>query len=107
MPRVPVNSREKYADTLSELFAGLVTPARVHILLLLADTPAGLSPSDMQEILKQPQPTVSSHLRMLRNMGLVERESNPEDCRFAVYTLKAGPLISTLKTLCDRLDSGG
>src|SRR5215471_18630474 len=59
-------------------FAGLTAtlkaaaePTRLRILTLLAE--AELTVSDLTEILRQSQPRLSRHLRLLTEAGLVER----------------------------------
>jgi DNA-binding transcriptional ArsR family regulator len=59
-------------------FAGLTTtlkatgePSRLRILALLAE--AELTVSDLTEILRQSQPRLSRHLRLLAEAGLVDR----------------------------------
>src|SRR6516164_7061380 len=46
-------------------------PTRLRILALLAE--AELTVSDLTEILRQSQPRISRHLRLLTEAGLVER----------------------------------
>jgi DNA-binding transcriptional ArsR family regulator len=48
----------------------LATPARVHILIQLLSAPAGVM--DVARALHMSQPTVSGHLKVLRDAGLVQ-----------------------------------
>ena len=48
----------------------LAEPTRLRVLSCLAAAP--LFVSDLQAVLGLPQPTVSRHLRVLRDLGLVE-----------------------------------
>jgi DNA-binding transcriptional ArsR family regulator len=56
----------------SSLFATLADPTRLEILLLLAEGEAPVSA--MAERLQRPQPTISRHLKILRENGLVASE---------------------------------
>jgi DNA-binding transcriptional ArsR family regulator len=48
----------------------LAEPTRVHILIQLLSAPAGVM--DLARALRMSQPTVSGHLKVLRNAGLVQ-----------------------------------
>ena len=76
------------AGRLSEAFSLLADPARVRLLSLIAS--AGEScVCDLTEPLELSQPTVSHHLRLLQEAGLVEREQRG---RWAFYRLQREPL---------------
>src|ERR1700691_5533809 len=78
-PRKPAKSRqESPMDTELLTFDGLTATlrasgeaTRLRILVLLAE--AELTVSDLTEILRQSQPRLSRHLRLLAEAGLVER----------------------------------
>src|SRR5271163_2897887 len=78
-PRKPAGSRqESPMDTELLTFDGLTATlrasgeaTRLRILVLLAE--AELTVSDLTEILRQSQPRLSRHLRLLAEAGLVER----------------------------------
>lgn len=71
-------------DDLDAVFKGFADPTRIRILSLLA---AGeLCVSDLVDILRLPQPTVSRHLAYLRRMGLV---LSTRETKFAHYRLAA------------------
>ncbi len=48
----------------------LAAPTRVHILIQLLSAPAGVM--DLARVLRMSQPTVSGHLKVLRDAGLVQ-----------------------------------
>jgi DNA-binding transcriptional ArsR family regulator len=48
----------------------LAEPTRVHILIQLFSAPAGVM--DVARALRMSQPTVSGHIKMLRNAGLIQ-----------------------------------
>jgi DNA-binding transcriptional ArsR family regulator len=60
---------EQEVVALSRLFGLLGEPTRVRILLLLCDGERNVT--RLCELLRQPQPTVSHHLGLLRRGGLL------------------------------------
>ncbi len=60
----------------AQICQGLADPKRILILYALADGPRRVT--DLAEILGLPQPTVSHHLKILRERGLVvARQEGP------------------------------
>jgi DNA-binding transcriptional ArsR family regulator len=68
-------------------FAIIADPSRRAILRLLAS--AELSVGDIEQRLRMPQPSVSKHLRVLREAGFVEARA---DAQRRVYRIKPEPL---------------
>ena len=63
------------ADELAAGFAALSDPARLRLLSLIAAQPTGeVCACDLVEPIGRSQPTVSHHLKVLFEAGLVERE---------------------------------
>ena len=62
------------AATLAATFAALADPARLRLLSLIAAQPGGQCACDLVEPLGKSQPTVSHHLKVLHEVGLVVRE---------------------------------
>lgn len=58
-------------DALLDALRAAGEPTRLRILALLADAP--LTVTDLTEILRQAQPRVSRHLKLLADAGLIER----------------------------------
>ena len=60
----------------AQVCSGLSDPTRILILYKVSETPINVS--DLSEALDIPQPTVSRHLKVLRDRGLVTttREGN-------------------------------
>jgi ubiquinone/menaquinone biosynthesis C-methylase UbiE/DNA-binding transcriptional ArsR family regulator len=58
-------------DKLNGVLRGAAEPTRLRILTLLAESE--LTVSDLTEILRQSQPRISRHLKLLTEAGLVER----------------------------------
>jgi len=63
------------AAELAAAFAALADPARLRLLSLIAAQPSGeVCACDLVEPLGKSQPTVSHHLKVLFEAGLVDRE---------------------------------
>lgn len=63
------------ADDMAATFAALADPARLRIVSMLAASPDGAACGcDLEAPLGLAQPTVSHHLRILREAGLVTGE---------------------------------
>ena len=90
MPPTPVS--------LSELLITLAEPTRLRILNCLAGGP--LFVSDLQVILDQPQPTVSRHLKVLRQLEVVD---DTQIAQYVLYRLArlSGPRERLLKAVLD------
>jgi ArsR family transcriptional regulator, arsenate/arsenite/antimonite-responsive transcriptional repressor len=69
--------------TTLELLEALAEPTRLRIVNCLAAAP--LFVSDIQTLLDIPQPTVSRHLRVLRDVGLVR---DTAIAQFVLYRLR-------------------
>ena len=78
----------------AQMCQGLADPTRILILYLLADSPRHVT--ELAEMLNIRQPTVSHHLKVLRDRGLViaEREGNA-----VRYTLRDIRVIKALDLL--------
>jgi ArsR family transcriptional regulator len=63
------------AQTLARQFAALSDPVRLRLFSLLANTPEGaVCACDLVEPVGRSQPTVSHHLKILAEAGLVSRD---------------------------------
>lgn len=69
-------------------FAIIAEPSRRAILSLLASSERSVG--DIEERLRLPQPSISKHLRVLRDAGFVESRV---DAQRRVYRLKPEPLM--------------
>ena len=74
--------------------------ARERLQVLLAHERASVGQSDLVAILGLPQPTVSRHLRVLRDSGVLRDLPIPP---FAIYSLvpQASPRQRTLRAVLD------
>ena len=85
------------ARQIDATLAALADPARRRVVDLLArgPRPAG----DLARELGLSPPTMSRHLRTLRESGLVE-ESHPQfDARVRIYALRPEPMVHLLRWL--------
>ena len=65
---------EAEAAKLAQGFAALADPARLRLFSLIANQPGQVCACSMVEPLGRSQPTVSHHLKVLYEAGLVDRE---------------------------------
>jgi ArsR family transcriptional regulator, arsenate/arsenite/antimonite-responsive transcriptional repressor len=66
---------EAAATALAPAFAALADPARLRLLSLIASAPAGEACAcDLIAPIGKSQPTVSHHLKVLVDAGLIQRE---------------------------------
>jgi DNA-binding transcriptional ArsR family regulator len=72
---------------MESVFAVMAEPNRRAILTLLATSEQSVG--EIERRLRMPQPTVSKHLRVLREAGFVE---STVDAQRRVYRLKPAPL---------------
>lgn len=79
----------------TERLLGIVGEAnRIKILLLLSKRE--MCVCELESALKLPQPTISHHLMMLEQSGLVERSKRG---RFVFYELKENPLVELVREM--------
>ena len=76
-----------YTKTMASAFAIIAEPNRRAILRLLVSSQ--LSVGEIERQLRMPQPTVSKHLRVLREAGFVE---STVDAQRRLYRVKPEPL---------------
>ena len=73
------------ADTLSRQFAALADPVRLRLLSLLANASGGaVCACDLVAPVAKSQPTVSHHLKVLGQAGLVTSERQGRNVWYAV-----------------------
>lgn len=88
----PLLSAALSADEAAQMAAGfrvLGDPARLRLLSLIAAQPGGTCTCDLTDEVALAQPTVSHHLRVLHEAGLVTRERRGQ---YTYYTVDAGRL---------------
>jgi DNA-binding transcriptional ArsR family regulator len=77
----------EYIGRVESVFEIIAEPNRRAILSLLASSPQSVG--DIERQLRMPQPTVSKHLRVLREAGFVE---STVDAQRRLYRLRPEPL---------------
>ena len=88
------NFREEVHQLHAHLCSGLADPARILILYSLAEKSCHVN--ELSEDLNIPQPTVSRHLKTLRERGLVTSQRNAQ---FIHYQLADKRVIEALDIL--------
>jgi len=78
----------KYIRSVESAFAVIADPNRRAILSLLAASQRSVS--EIERRLRMPQPSVSKHLRVLRDAGFVE---STIDAQRRLYRLRPEPLM--------------
>ena len=86
MGRIFVYAHMSASPTTADLLDALAEPTRLRILNCLAAAP--LFVSDLQAVLGVPQPTVSRHLKVLKEAGLVR---DTPIAQFVLYRLRREP----------------
>ena len=82
---------------LDRTLAALADPHRRRVVDLLRERPRPAG--ELAQALGVAQPTMSRHLRTLRESGLVEQSHPAVDARVRVYALRPGPMIELLRWL--------
>ena len=81
-----MSSSEKREDNLSNIFFAISDPTRRRILELLLET--DLYPNEIHAIFKFSLPTISNHLRVLFDCGLVTRERESQKVKYSINLIK-------------------
>lgn len=93
----PISDEE--AGGLARVFKALGDPARVKLFSLIAASEAGeMCICDLTDPVGLSQPTVSHHMKLLADAGLVTREQRG---RWAYYSPTPGPLLDAVQHLAE------
>jgi len=88
----------------SHLCAGLADPTRILLLYALVDGPRNVT--ELTQSLGAPQPTVSRHLKVLRERGLVTARREGPSIYYAVADLRVIQALDLMRAvLADSLKS--
>lgn len=88
------------AELIARNLRALADPTRIQILRLIVDTPGGRRPvTELATELGLTQPTVSHHLRMMSDEGIVERE---QDGRLAWYSVAPSRVTEVFESIRTR-----
>ena len=91
---------EAEATELADVFKALADPARVRLLSLVANSPSGEAcVCDLVPPLERSQPTVSHHLALLVDAGLLTREKRGRWAWYRVVPERLEQLRSSLVPL--------
>jgi ArsR family transcriptional regulator len=88
---------EHEAEELASALKVIADPARLRLLSLIANAPGGEACAcDLVEPLGRSQPTVSHHLSVLTDAGLLERERRGKWAWYRVVPARLAPLADAL-----------
>ena len=88
LTEAPISAED--AELAARVFKALADPARVRLLsMIAAGDPHGTCVCDLNEAVDLAQPTVSHHLKVMLDAGLLERERRAS---WAYYRLRPGVL---------------
>ena len=88
------NLRDEINQLHANICSGLADPNRILILYTLADHPSNAT--ELAKSLESPQPTVSRHLKVLKERGMVKSE---RDGQAVIYRLVDHRIIEALDLL--------
>ena len=77
---------------LASLLRALADPARLRVVELLSDAPRRAG--ELADDLGLPPPTMSKHLRMLLEAGIVVDERRHEDARVRIFRLRPESVVA-------------
>lgn len=87
------------AEAMAPVLAALADPVRIRIVSMLLAAPEGTACGcDLEEPLGLSQPTVSHHLKVLREAGLVEGERRSRRIYYRVRTERLDEIARALTT---------
>ncbi|HEX3003531.1 MAG TPA: metalloregulator ArsR/SmtB family transcription factor [Angustibacter sp.] len=88
---------EQDAETLAQQFAALADPVRLRLVSLLATAEGGaVCACDLVDPVGRSQPTVSHHLKVLAQAGLVDSERRGRNVWYAVVPAALASLRTAL-----------
>ena len=94
LTEAPISAED--AELAARVFKALADPARVRLLsMIAAGDPDGTCVCDLNEAVDLAQPTVSHHLKVMLDAGLLERERRAS---WAYYRLRPG-VLQTIATI--------
>lgn len=89
-----ITLREEVARLHANMCNGIADTTRILIIYALADEPRNVS--ELAKYLDLPQPTVSRHLKIMRDCGIVLAERAGQA---VIYTLKDSRIVQALDLL--------
>jgi len=85
------------AAALDQTLAALADPHRRRVVDLLAERPRAAG--ELARALKVSAPTMSRHLKTLKESGLVEESHPTFDARVRIYALRPEPMVHLIRWL--------
>ncbi len=102
-PRTEVRTDPAALDAASDLLRALAAPARLSIVMLLAAAPRCVH--QLVDELHLNQPQVSQHLRILRDLGLVEGRRRGREVEYALVDDHVAHIATdAILHACERID---
>jgi DNA-binding transcriptional ArsR family regulator len=96
--------REEVAQMHAQVCSGLADSCRILILYSLADQPHTVT--DLAEALELPQSTVSRHLKILRDQGMVAAQRDGQSVLYTLVDLRIIQALDMLRAvMADVLES--
>ena len=96
------NLREEVVRLHAQVCSGLADPNRILIIYSLADGPRNVN--DIANHMELPQPTVSRHLKVLRERGIVRAERDGQSMNYRLSDQRIIQALDLLRaTLADQL----
>lgn len=96
------NLREEVVRLHAQVCSGLADPNRILIIYSLADGPHSVG--DIANLVELPQPTVSRHLKILRERGIVRFEREGQTINYILADQRFIQALDLLRsTLADQL----
>lgn len=101
---LPPSLSEAAAEAVSDDFQLFAHPVRVQLLTVLAKSEAPICVCDLEAAVPVKQPTVSYHLKLLREAGLVAAERQGP---WAYYSLNREQLAARQRRIAEHLAGWG
>jgi len=96
--------REEINRLHAEVCSAMADPNRILILYTLAEHPMNVS--ELSKAIQLPQPTVSRHLRVLRDQGMVTPERDGQSIFYSITDRRIIKALDLLRAiLADSLES--
>jgi len=97
------NLREEVVRLHAQVCSGLADPNRILIIYSLADGSRNVS--EIASLMDLPQPTVSRHLKILRERGIVRSERDGQTINYRLSDKRIVQALDLLRaTLADMLE---
>lgn len=94
--------REEVVRMHAQVCSGLADPNRILIIYSLAEGPRNVT--DIASAVELPQPTVSRHLKILRERGIVRAERDGQTINYHISDMRIIQALDLLRTtLADQL----